>query len=107
MERTAYRPRVQGLTAAGFTSGVRAHRPDRPARVKLRPYRRMVGIRRAAPALFVCDDPFNEDYYLSAGGFPPLTATMERAIAGLLTGAATVWRSPSGDPVALHCQLRR
>ena len=76
------------------------------AGIKLRPYRRMAQLGRALPALFVCDDPAIEDYYLSAGGFPLLTTTMERALTGPLTGAATVWRSPSGEPVALHCQLR-
>ena len=76
------------------------------ADIKLRPYRRMAQIGRARPALFVCESPDIEEYYLSAGGFPLLTATMERAMTGPLTGAATVWRTPSGEPVALHCPRR-
>lgn len=101
-------PVVAGPHGGGFhfLEYERTARTDQ-ARVKLRPYRRMAQIGRAAPALFVCDDPFIEDYYLSAGGFPLLTATMERALAGPLTGAATVWRSPSGGAVALHCQQRQ
>ena len=89
-----------------FLEYERTARTDQ-ARIKLLPYRRMAQLGRARPALFVCDHPFIEDYYLSAGGFPLLTTTMERAMAGPLTGAATVWRSPSGEPVALHCQLRQ
>ena len=77
------------------------------ARIKMLPYRRMAQLGRARPALFVCERPDIEDYFLSAGGFPLLTVTNERALAGPLTGAATVWRSPSGGPVALHCHLRR
>lgn len=77
------------------------------ADIKLRPYRRMAQIGRTRPALFVCESPSIEDYFLSAGGFPLLTTTMERAMTGPLTGPATVWRSPSGRPVALHCQMRQ
>ena len=52
------------------------------ADIKLRPYRRMAQLGRALPALFVCEDPAIEDHFLSAGGFPLLTATTERALAG-------------------------
>ena len=68
-------------------------------------YCRMAELGRTLPVLLVCESPDIEDYYLSAGGFPLLTNTMERAMAGPLTGADTMWRSVSGKPVALHCHL--
>ena len=95
-------PHGGGFYSLEYERTARAWQAD----IKLRPYRRMAQLGRALPALFVCDDPSIEDYYLSAGGLPLLTATMERALSGPLTGAATVWRSPSGGPVDLHCQLR-
>ena len=76
--------------------------PGRSA-AKLGPYRRMARIGRPLPALFVCDAPQTEEYFLAmAGNLPLLTATLERALAGPLTGADTVWRSPSGQPVELR-----
>ena len=38
-----------------------------------------------------------------AGALPMLTATLERALAGPVTGAVTV-RSRNGIPAALHCR---
>ena len=74
---------------------------------KLGPYRRMARIGRALPALFVCDASETEEYFLAnAGDLPLLTATLEHALAGPITGADTVWRSPAGETVELHC-LRR
>ena len=74
---------------------------------KLGPYRRMARIGRSLPALFVCDAAETEEYFLEmAGDLPLLTATLERALPGPLTGADTVWRSPTDGSVELHC-LRR
>ena len=74
---------------------------------KLGPYRRMARIGRSLPALFVCDAAETEEYFLAmAGDLPLLTATLERALSGPLTGADTVWRSPTDGSVELHC-LRR
>ena len=100
-------PVVAGPFGGGFhfLEYERTNRTDR-AGIKLRPYRRMAQLGRPLPALFVCDDPFIEEYYRSAGGFPLLTVTTERALAGPLTGGDTVWRSPSGEPAALHCPRR-
>ena len=101
-------PVVAGPFGGGFHF-LEYERTDRidQAQNKLRPYRRMAQLGRAQPALFVCDNQEIAEIYLSlAPGLPLLAATMERALEGPLTGAATVWRSPSGGPVALHCQLR-
>ena len=76
------------------------------AETKLGPYRRMAQLGRGLPILVVCDTERAEETYLTAGGgLPLLTATLKRALAGPLTGGATVWRSaaPAG-PVALHCR---
>lgn len=79
----------------------------RRSEAKLGPYRRMAHIGRPLPVLFVCDAGETEEYFLAMGGdLPLLTATLGRALAGPLTGADTVWRSPAGGPVELHC-LRR
>ena len=70
---------------------------------KLGPYRRMARIGRALPLLVVCDAAQTEEIFLTlAGNLPLLTATLERALAGPITGGDTVWRSPSGQPVELR-----
>ena len=74
---------------------------------KLRTYRRMAAMGRPLPLLMVCDSERAVASFLSlAGGTPLLAATLERALEGPLTGSATVWRHPAGQPVELHC-LRR
>ena len=73
------------------------------AREKLGPYRRMAAIRRPLPLLVVCEaEQSQERFQAAAGQLPMLTATLERALAGPLTGAATVWRR-NGEAAALHC----
>ena len=62
---------------------------------------------RPRPMLMVCDDPGTEEYFLAlAGNLPILAAGMDLALQGPLTGTDTVWRSPTGGSVGLHC-LRR
>ncbi len=74
---------------------------------KLRPYRRMMALGRPLPMLMVCDSQQAvEDFLSRAGDLPMLAASMERALQGPLTGAHTVWRSPTGATAELHC-LRR
>ena len=43
------------------------------------------------------------NFRAAAGTLPMLTATLERALAGPVTGAVTVW-SRDGVPAALHCR---
>lgn len=77
---------------------------SRRGQSKLRPYRRMLEIGRPLPMLMVCDDPEAAESFLSlAGDLALLAASMETALQGPLTGAATVWRSPAGASVELHC----
>lgn len=110
---TQVRPDLLVPVAAGPHGGgfhfLEYERTSNVARVrgKLLPYRRMAQIGRARPVLFVCDSALIENHLLAVNDLPLLTTTMPRALAGPLTGAATVWRSPSGEPVALHCQLRK
>ena len=71
---------------------------------KLRPYRRMSAAGRALPLLMVCETGRGErNFQAAAAGLPMLTATLERALAGPLTGAVTVWRS-GGVPAGLRCR---
>ena len=78
----------------------------RPGRVaeKLGPYRRMAAAGRPLPLLMVCETGRGQESFRAAAGtLPMLTATMERALAGPVTGAVTVW-SRDGVPAALHCR---
>ncbi len=76
----------------------------RQAEEKLGPYRKMAAIGRALPLLMVCEtDPGEESFRATAGRLPMLTATLERALGGPLTGGATVWRR-DGVPTALHAR---
>ena len=71
---------------------------------KLGPYSRMAAADRPLPLLVVCETGRGEVNFRAAGrGLPMLTATQERALAGPLTGAVTVWRR-NGEPATLHCQ---
>ena len=80
-----------------------AVRPERVAE-KLGPYRRMAAAGRALPLLMVCETALGRrNFRAAAGTLPMLTATMERALAGPVTGADTVW-SRDGVPAALHCR---
>ena len=70
---------------------------------KLGPYRRMAVAGRPLPLLMVCETARGQrNFRVAAGALPMLTATQERAFAGPLTGAATVW-GRDGVPAALHC----
>ena len=74
---------------------------------KLGPYRRMANIGRPMPLLMVCETGrARQNFAAAAGALPMLTATLEGALAGPLTGAATVWDS-NGVPAALHCRRRQ
>ena len=71
---------------------------------KLAPYRRMAAAGRALPLLMVCETALGRrNFRAAAGTLPMLTATLERALAGPVTGAVTVW-SRDGVPAALHCR---
>ena len=72
---------------------------------KLGPYRRIAATGRPLPLLVVCETERGEESFRAAAsaGLPMLTATLERALAGPLTGDATVWDS-NGTPTALHCR---
>ena len=71
---------------------------------KLGPYRRMAGSGRPLPLLVVCESGLGEVNFRAVGGpLPMLTSTLERALAGPVTGALTVWRR-NGEPATLHCQ---
>ena len=70
---------------------------------KLAPYRRMAA-GRPLLLLMVCETGRGEVNFRAAGGMlPMLTATLERALAGPVTGGVTVW-SRNGVPAALHCR---
>ena len=74
---------------------------------KLGPYRRLALLGRPLPVLMVCDTGRAAESFLAvAGDLPLLAATLDQALDGPVSGGATVWRVPSGDPAALHCQLR-
>ena len=71
---------------------------------KLGPYRRMAASGRALPLLMVCETARGRtNFQAAAGTLPMLTATLERALAGPVTGVVTVW-SRDGVPSALHCR---
>ena len=70
---------------------------------KLRPYRRMARARGPLPLLMDCETAQGRcGFETAAGDLPMLTATVEGALAGPLTGSVTVW-SRNGAPAALHC----
>ena len=80
-----------------------AVRPERVAE-KLGPYRRMAAVGRTLPLLMVCETARGRrNFRAAAGTLPMLTTTMERALAGPVTGPVTVW-SRDGVPAALHCR---
>ena len=80
-----------------------AVRPDRVAE-KLGPYRRMAAAGRALPLLMVCETALGRrNFRATAGTLPMLTTTLERALAGPVTGPVTVW-SRDGVPAVLHCR---
>ncbi|MCY4415904.1 MAG: hypothetical protein OXE87_06310 [Chloroflexi bacterium] len=61
----------------------------------------------ALPVLTVCDTwPAAESFLAAAGDLPLLARTLKQGLDSPITAGATGWRSPSGDPAALHCQLR-
>ena len=70
---------------------------------KLGPYRRMAAEGRPLPLLMVCETARGRrNFRVAAGALPMLTTTLERALAGPVTGAVTVW-SRDGVPATLHC----
>ena len=71
---------------------------------KLGPYRRMAAAGRPLPLLMVCETARGRSNFRAAAGtLPMLTATLELALAGPVTGPFTVW-SRDGVPAALHCR---
>ena len=71
---------------------------------KLRPYLQMAASGRALPLLMVCETDRGEQNFQAAGNrLAMLTATLERALTGPLTGGATVWRL-GGQNTALLCK---
>ena len=73
---------------------------------KLGPYHRMASAGRPLPLLMVCETARGRATFRSvAGTLPMLTAILERALAGPLTGPVTVW-ARNGVPAALHCRGR-
>ena len=71
---------------------------------RLGPYRRMASSGRPLPLLVVCETArARHSFRAAAGTLPMLTATLERALAGPVTGAVTVWHR-DGVPAALHCR---
>ena len=63
----------------------------------------MASAGRALPLLVVCETAHGRrNFRAEARGLPMLTTTLERALAGPLTGPVTVWSS-NGVPAALHC----
>ena len=74
---------------------------------KLRPYRRVRGVGAALPLLVVCEtEGAAENFRRAEGELPLLLTTLERALRGPLTGAATVWNR-HGESAALHCRRNR
>ena len=71
---------------------------------KLGPYRRMAAAGRPLPLLMVCETARGrQNFRAAAGTLPMLTTTLDRALAGPVTGPVTVW-SRDGIPAALHCR---
>ena len=71
---------------------------------KLGPYRRMAASGQPLPLLVVCETTLaRRNFEAAAGTLPMLTATLERALQGPVTGAVTVW-SRDGIPAALRCR---
>ena len=71
---------------------------------KLGPYRRIARLGRPLPLLMVCRNEQAEANFREVReGLPMLTAIQGPALAGPLTGIATVWRL-DGTQVALHCR---
>ena len=71
---------------------------------KLGPYRRMAASGRPLPLLVVCETARGlYNFRAAAGTLPMLTATLEWALEGPVTGPVTVW-SRDGVPAALHCR---
>ena len=71
---------------------------------KLGPYRRMAAAGRPLPLLMVCETARGRANFRAVSGtLPMLTAILERALAGPLTGGVTVW-SRNGIPAALRCR---
>ena len=71
---------------------------------KLGPYRRMAAAGRPLPLLMVCETARGRrNFRAAAGTLPMLTTTLERALAGPVTGPVTVW-SRNGIPAALQCR---
>ena len=78
--------------------------PPSEVEYKLGPYRRMAAAGRPLPLLMVCETARGRQNFRAASGpLPMLTTTLERALAGPVTGAVTVW-SRNGVPAALHCR---
>ena len=74
------------------------------ANLKLGPYRRMAALGRPLPLLVVCETAGGRNSFRdAAGALPMLTATLEQALTGPVTGAVNVW-SREGMPAALHCR---
>ncbi|MDE2778186.1 MAG: hypothetical protein OXI91_00715 [Chloroflexota bacterium] len=72
--------------------------------LKLGHYRRLAALGRPLPLLMVCETAQGmRSFRNAAGTLPMLTATLERALEGPVTGAFTVW-SRDGIPAALHCR---
>ena len=101
-------PVVSGPYGGGFHSlEYERFTGSRPTESKLGPYRRLALLGRPLPVLMVCDTGRAAESFLAvAGDLPLLATTLEQALDGPISGGATVWRVPSGDPAALHCQLR-
>ena len=71
---------------------------------KLEPYRRVAASGRPLPLLMLCETAQGQwSFRNAAGTLPMLTATLERALEGPVTGPVTVW-SRDGIPAALHCR---
>ena len=96
----------QGTLGAGTHCIEFERRAVQPWQVenKLGPYRRMAGAGRPLPLLIVCETARGrQNFQAAVGTLPMLTTTLERALAGPVTGAVTVW-SRDGIPAALHCR---
>ncbi len=70
---------------------------------KLGPYRRMAALGRPLLLLVVCETARGRNTFQAATrNLPMLTATLERALQGPVTGPVTVW-SRDRMPAELHC----